>query len=32
MFTTSVSTYDYAGENPSFYQQQIVAAIPIPTA
>jgi len=31
MFTTSVSTYDYAGENPSYYQQQIVAAIPIPT-
>jgi hypothetical protein len=28
--TTSVSTYDYAGENPSHYQQQIVAKVPIP--
>jgi hypothetical protein len=30
MVTTSVSTYDYAGENPSHYQQQIVARVPIP--
>jgi hypothetical protein len=30
MVTTSVSTYDYAGENPSYYQQQIVARTPIP--
>jgi hypothetical protein len=30
MVTTSVSTYDYAGENPSHYQQQIVAKVPIP--
>jgi hypothetical protein len=30
LYTTSVSTYDYAGENPSNYQQQIVARIPIP--
>jgi hypothetical protein len=29
-YTTSVSTFDYAGENPTFYQQQIVAAIPTP--
>jgi len=29
MVTTSVSTYD-AGENPSHYQQQIVARVPIP--
>ena len=28
MVTTSVSTYDYAGENPSHYQQQIVARVP----
>lgn len=30
MYTTSVSTYDYAGENPTNYQQQIVARVPIP--
>ena len=30
-YTTSVSTYDYAGENPSFYQQQIVASVPTPS-
>ena len=30
MVTTSVSTYDYAGENPSHYQQQIVAKVPMP--
>jgi hypothetical protein len=30
MVTTSVSTYDYAGENPSHDQQQIVARVPIP--
>ena len=30
LYTTSVSTYNYAGENPSNYQQQIVARIPIP--
>jgi hypothetical protein len=30
-YTTSVSTYDYAGENPSFHQQQIVARIATPT-
>jgi hypothetical protein len=29
-YTTSVSTFDYAGENPTFYQQQIVASIPTP--
>ena len=29
LYTTSVSTYDSAGENPSNYQQQIVARIPI---
>jgi hypothetical protein len=29
--TTSVSTYDYTGENPSHYQQQIVARVPIPS-
>jgi hypothetical protein len=29
-YTTSVSTYDYAGENPSFHQQQIVARITTP--
>ena len=28
-YTTSVSTYDY-GQNPSFYQQQIVARVPLP--
>jgi hypothetical protein len=28
-YTTSVSTYDY-GQNPSFYQQQIVARVPVP--
>jgi hypothetical protein len=32
MVTTSVSTYDYAGENPSHYQQQIVAKVPIPAS
>ena len=31
MVTTSVSTYDYAGENQSHYQQQIVAKVPIPS-
>jgi hypothetical protein len=30
MYTTSVSTYDYGGENPTNYQQQIVARVPIP--
>jgi hypothetical protein len=30
-YTTSVSTYDYAEENPSFHQQQIVARIATPT-
>jgi hypothetical protein len=30
MLTTSVSTYDAAGENPTNYQQQIVARIPLP--
>jgi hypothetical protein len=30
MYTTSVSTYNDAGENPSNYQQQIVARVPIP--
>ena len=30
MVTTSVSTYDAAGENPSNYQQQIVARVPLP--
>jgi hypothetical protein len=29
-YTTSVSTFDYAGENPTFYQQQIVAAVTTP--
>ena len=29
-YTTSVSTYDDAGENPSFHQQQIVARISTP--
>jgi hypothetical protein len=28
--TSSVSTWNYAGENPSNYQQQIVATVPIP--
>lgn len=28
-YTASVSTYDY-GQNPSFYQQQIVARVPLP--
>ena len=28
-YTTSISTYDY-GQNPSFYQQQIVARLPLP--
>lgn len=30
IYTTSVSTYDYLGENPSNYQQQIVARVTIP--
>jgi hypothetical protein len=30
LVTTSVSTFDYGGENPSNYQQQIVARVPIP--
>ncbi len=30
MYTSSVSTYNY-GKNPSNYQQQIVAKVPIPT-
>jgi hypothetical protein len=30
MYTTSVSTYNYMAENPSYYQQQIVARVPIP--
>jgi hypothetical protein len=29
-YTTSVSTFDYAGENGFFHQQQIVARIPTP--
>jgi hypothetical protein len=29
-YTSSVSTFNYAGENPTFYQQQIVAAIGTP--
>jgi len=29
-FVSSVSTFDYAGENPSFHQQQIVARIRTP--
>ncbi len=29
-YTTSVSTFNYAGENPFFHQQQIVAKIHIP--
>ncbi len=29
-YTTSVSTYDYAGENSSFHQQQVVARISTP--
>ena len=29
-YTTSVSTYNYAGENPCFHQQQIVAKISTP--
>jgi hypothetical protein len=29
-YTTSISTFDYAGENGSFHQQQIVARIPTP--
>ncbi len=31
IYTTSVSTYDYSGENPSNYQQQIVARVAIPS-
>jgi hypothetical protein len=30
-YTTSVSTFDYAGENPNHYQQQIVARVATPT-
>jgi hypothetical protein len=30
LFTTSISTYNAAGENPSYYQQQVVAKVPIP--
>jgi hypothetical protein len=30
LFSTSVSTFDYSGENPNHYQQQIIARIPIP--
>jgi hypothetical protein len=30
LFTTSVSTYDYGGENASNYQQQIIAGVPLP--
>lgn len=30
LFATSVSTYD-AGDNPSNYQQQVVARVPIPS-
>jgi hypothetical protein len=29
-YTTSVSTFNRTGENPTFYQQQIVAAIATP--
>ncbi|MGB2953089.1 MAG: sialidase family protein [Gaiellaceae bacterium] len=29
-YTTSVSTFDYAGENPKYHQQQIVARIATP--
>ena len=29
-YTTSISTFNYAGENGSFHQQQIVARIPTP--
>jgi hypothetical protein len=28
-YTTSISTYDY-GQNPSFYQQQVVSRVPLP--
>jgi hypothetical protein len=31
-YTTSISTFDYAGENPNHYQQQIVARIATPAA
>jgi hypothetical protein len=30
LFTTSASTFNYAGDNPYFHQQQVVARIPIP--
>jgi hypothetical protein len=30
LYTTSVSTFNAAGENPSHYQQQVVAKVPIP--
>lgn len=30
-YTTSVSTFNYTGENPTFYQQQIVAAVATPS-
>ena len=29
-YTTSVSTYDYEHQNPSNYQQQIVARVAVP--
>jgi len=29
-YTTSVSTFDYSGENPTFYQQQLVASVATP--
>jgi hypothetical protein len=29
-YTTSVSTFNYTGENPTFYQQQIIAGIATP--
>ena len=29
MVTTSISTYD-GGDNPSHYQQQVVARVPLP--
>jgi hypothetical protein len=30
LYTTSVSTFNYAGENGSFHQQQIVAGVALP--
>ncbi len=30
VYTTSVSTFNSAGENPSHYQQQVVAKVAIP--